>query len=89
LFAQARLLRKPAPPGSLLLVFGLTWPVAKIGLEQVRAISRPAGLMLGIAAGIMAIAVAVLVAVAWRYRVLEVTRVRWVRRATWEERYGR
>ncbi len=58
LLLLARLLGRHAPPGRMLLAFALAWPIWKIGLEQLRATPRPPGLMLGIPAVVLLIALA-------------------------------
>ena len=51
-----RLLRHGAPPGTLLLVFGLLRPATKLALEPLRAEPAPSWLMIGIPAATLTIA---------------------------------
>lgn len=62
------LLRRNAPPGSLLLTFFLVEPLTKLGLEQLRAQPRPPGLMVVIPLVMLAAGVTALVLVIGRRR---------------------
>lgn len=61
-------LRRGWAPGSLLVTFGMLWPIAKLALEQLREVPRPPGLMTAVPLTMFAASAAAAVVGLWRRR---------------------
>ena len=66
-------LRRRAPPGTLLVTFGMLWPVGKLALEQLRENPRPPGLMTAVPVAMLLASAALAAAMTAERR-----RVRWL-----------